>query len=676
MELAHPLEHEFAAALSQVRSGNFREAIRLCEQSLAKHAGEANFLCLAGKANIALKNFDAAEKYIDEAIRLHPDFATAFETCGDLMLLKGNASGARASFETALRLDPTRSITREKIDRAKQLATGDFIEPSSSPSALRMRFDVDITKARDFEKSGDSQSAEMIYRSILTEEPGHIEAARLLAGIAAQHNRFGEAEVFLKNVLGNDPDYTRAWVDLANAQRETGKLGDAVESARQVLRLAPDSAESHMIYASAVGMAGSHEEAIRAYQAAVDLAPERAGALCSMAHHQKTIGRQDDAIASYRRALAVKPDHAEAYWSLANLKTFRFDEREVAAIQELLSDAALPDESRAQLHNALAFEFEAGKNYASAFQAFEKCNAIRRRGETYDPVETETTCERIIELFDADFLAKNAGAPLSDARPILIVGLPRSGSTLIEQILASHSQVDGTHELAELPRAIQAVRRGRTRRSRFPEALVDFNGKDWESIGAEYLRRTELFRCGAPYFIDKNPNNFIYVGVLKLALPNARIINARRHPLDSCLGSFKQLFASGQPFSYDITELGEYYLQYQRLMDHWHDVLPDFVLDVRYEDVVSDLDGQVGRLLDFCGLPFEEACLQFHKTERAVRTASSEQVRRPIYGSSVNLWRRYEAHLDELIDILEPLLSKLPEADQPRILAQGAGTHS
>ncbi len=646
-------KEELAAAFSQISSGNFAEAIKLCDLCLTKHPGDARFLCLAGQASIALKQFDSAEQYIDEAIRVSPDFAAAFETRGDLMLLQGSPDKARVSYETAARLDPTRNLTHEKLKRMKQLEKG---RPATAVAARSGGFDDDIRKAADLEANGDRQSAELIYRDILTREPGHIEAARLLAGIAVFHKRFRDAEVFLKKVLDSAPDHARAWVDLANVQREMDKFDDAVESARHVLRLAPDKAESHMAYAGAIGMTGAHEEAIEAYQKAIDMAPEKAGAVCAMAHHQKTVGRQDDAIASYRRAIAIKPDHAEAYWSLANLKTFRFDDGEVAAMQELLRDDSLPDVSRAQLHNALGHEFESRKDYAGAFRHFERCNAIRRLSESYDPVETQTTYDRIIELFSSDFLEKNAGVPASAVTPILVVGLPRSGSTLIEQILASHSQVDGTHELGDLARAVQSVRRGKNRQSLFPEALAGMNRQDWQSIGEEYLQRTEIFRSGAPYFIDKNPNNFIYAGVLKIALPNARIINARRHPLDSCFGSFKQLFASGQPFTYDMTELGEYYLQYQRLMDHWHAVLPGFVLDVNYEDVVADLDGQVARLLDFCGLPFEEACLHFHETERAVKTASSEQVRRPIYSSSVNLWRNYEPHLDELIQVLQPIL--------------------
>ena len=415
-------------------------------------------------------------------------------------------------------------------------------------------------------------------------------------------------------------------------------------------------------------MTGDHREAIEAYEKALDISPDRAGALCGMAHHLKTIGSQEDAIASYRKAIEVKDDHAEAYWSLANLKTFRFTDDEVSAMHELLDRADLSDESRAQAQNALGLEFESRKDYDKAFGNFAKCNSVQRQYESYDPVDTEDTYGRIIDFFTTERFEKDAGAAEAEATPIMVIGLPRSGSTLIEQILASHSQVDGTHELGDLARAVQSARKTISKRVLFPEAFADYGTVDWQAIGEHYLTRTEQFRAGAPYFVDKNPNNFIYAGILKLAIPNARIIDARRHPLDSCFGSFKQLFASGQPFTYDLTELGEYYLQYRRLMEHWRKTIPGFVLDVRYEEVVADLETQVRRILDFCGLPFEEDCLRFHETERAVKTASSEQVRQPIYSSSVNLWRNYESHIDELIEVLEPLLLEMPTEQRPDAL--------
>ena len=665
-------KQQFQQALSQLQAGNAQMAAELCELGLQHFPGDGNFLVLSAKASIAMRNFAAAEKRIEDAIRLVPDFASAHETHGDLMLVQGRPNAAMSAYETAVRLDPANVRVHDKIDRARDLARRGNEAVPGDVERPRMPFQDRIRIAREYERNADPQSAEMIYREILGKDPDHSEAARLLAGIAVQNQRYRDAEIFLKQAVRAAPDYARAWVDLVGVQREMEHFEDALESAKQVLRLAPENAESFVVYASAIGMAGDHEEAIRAYTKALDIAPDRPAALCGMAHHQKTLGQTDAAIESYRKAIVVRPDHAEAYWSLANLKTFRFDDAEVEAMERLLERDDLPDESRAQLNNALGLEHESRRDYGRAFKHFRDCNGIRRRNETYDPMETESTYDRIIEMFTPEFIAKNAGAPDTDVTPIFVVGLPRSGSTLIEQILASHSAVDGTHELGDLSRAVRASWHRKRSRSRFPEALSEFGLKQWQRIGEHYLERTERYRSGAPFFVDKNPNNFVYAGVLKLAIPNAKIIDARRHPLDSCLGSYKQLFASGQPFTYDVTELAEFYLQYQRLMDHWHSVLPGFVLEVQYEQVVADLEGQVRRMLDFCGLPFEDACLRFHETERAVKTASSEQVRRPIYSSSVNLWRNYEPFLGELVHILKPLLVKLPAQDRPAELAGGS----
>jgi tetratricopeptide (TPR) repeat protein len=584
---------------------------------------------------------------------------------GDLLLVSGDVRDALRAYETALQLGATVTTTRRKLAKAQQIiaSAGDRAD-DGRPLRKQMAFAEEIRTAEQFEKDGDPRSAEAIYRKVLKTDPDHVEASRLLAGIAAAQEQFQEAEVFLKHAVTIAPDYPRAWVDLANVQRQLEHYDDAIASAARITAMAPDKAESYMVYGSVVGAAGRHDEAIEVYARAIALAPEKAGAMCAMAHHLKTVGRRDEAIAQYRACIAHRSDHCEAYWSLANLKTFRFADAEILAMHDLLDSERLSDESRAQLHNALGLEYEARRDYDKAFENFELCNILKRKAESYDPVDTESTHDRVIELFTEEFLQAEPGDE-QQPTPIFVVGLPRSGSTLIEQILASHSQVEGTHELSDLSKVMRGMRQRARREQRFPEIVAHLKSTGWSSIGAEYMARTAKHRSSSACFIDKNPNNFIFAGVLKLAIPNCRIINARRHPLDSCLGTYKQLFASGQPFSYDMTELAEYYLQYQRLMDHWHRVMPGFVLDVQYEDVVGDLESQVRRILEFCNLPFEDTCLRFHETERAVKTASSEQVRRPIYATSVNLWRNYERHLSAMIEIMTPILRELPANSRP-----------
>jgi len=664
-------QEAFKQALSYLKSGDAKMCLTACNVALKRFPKDVNLLCLCARANITLHLFEDAKKNLDAAILIAPDFVIARDTYGDLLFIQGKPDQALKEYQYTLQLDPGRTRIEEKIERAKALQTKlqalqkKAQEDRSITSQPRMSFEDEMTQALEHKEAGSGREAEDIYRSILKRDPNHVEAARLLARIAMDHERYHEAEIFLMRVVQNAPDYARAWVDLANAQKEQDKYNEATKSALELLRITPDSPESHMLYAGIIGSAGRHEEAIMAYEKVIALEPEKPGAFSSMAHHLKTIGHQDEAIAAYRQSIAIKPDHTESYWSMANLKTFQFDNKEIDAMQALLLEKDLPDASRVHVYNALGHEYESRKDYPKAFDNFSACNQLRRQSESYDPVETETLHQKIITIFNTGCFEQDA-ADVSDVSPIFIVGLPRSGSTLLEQILASHTQVEGTHELSDLSRTIQSVRRKNpVGKKSFPESLEHYKLQQWVAIGQGYLESTKKYRTDRAFFVDKNPNNFTFIGALKLALPNAKIINARRHPLDSCYGSYKQLFANGQPFTYDLVELGEYYLQYQNLMEYWHKVLPNFILDVHYEKVVSDLETEVERMLDFCGLPFEENCLRFHETERAVKTASSEQVRQPLYSSSINLWRKYENNLGDLIEILRPLLIKLPKSEQP-----------
>ena len=658
---------QFDEALAHLRAGDSVAAAAVCDEALNAYPRDANLLCLAARVHLSLQQFDVAQRHLDDAVRLHPDFAVAHDVVGDCLFAQGYAASAVRAYEQALRLDPTYIGVLRKIERAKKLLQKAKNSPQSQQAtpSRRMAFPEEIQKAEQLSKNGEAKKAEEIYRNILKRDPNHVEAARLLAGIAVDNKKFKDAEVFLRHAIAITPDYTRLWVDLANVLRELNNPQEALECATKVMELAPKMAESYLLYAGILGMTSRHQEAIEIYEKALAISPKKPGALCSMAHHLKTVGKQDEAIAAYRRCTEFKPDHAEAYWSLANLKTFQFDDAEIKTLYDLLDDDELPDESRVQINNALGLDRESRGDYDTAFSHYQQCNSLRRKTESYDPVETETRFDRIVEVFSKEFLDQRSGVGDPDPAPIFVVGLPRSGSTLIEQILASHSMVDGTHELTELTAAIKGLRRSPKKNSNFPDTLPGLSAEEWQDLGRNYVDSTRQYRSGAVHFIDKNPNNFTFVGLLRLALPNAKIINARRHPLDSCFGTYKQLFASGQPFSYDFTDLGEYYLQYARLMEHWHQTVPGFMLDVQYEEVVQDLETQVRRILDYCGLPFEEACLRFHETDRAVKTASSEQVRRPIYSSSVNLWRNYESHIGELLDVLEPVLVALPEADRP-----------
>lgn len=640
-------------------------AEQMCENALAEFGQDANFLCLSGRALIMLGRYAQAEERLNNAITLSPDFPRPHVIRGELRLMQGRIEQAVEELRLAIELGDDDPATQLKLGRALMLegdrqAAGDAIDAFMRKNPDRER----LVQAFELEQTGKPAEAEKIYRDILARDPENVDALRLLAGTATALNQHRDAEILLKRALELAPDYGKAMADLVNNQIEQEKLEEAHSYATRLIRIGGDNPDSHLLFGNVLSAAGDYQGAIDAYKKSLEIAPEHPGALSGLGHSLKTLGQQDEAIAAYRQCLKFNPLFTETYWSLANLKTFRFSEQEVRSMEELLGRPDAPKTAQEFLCNALATEYEKRAQYDRAMEHFARCNALRRQKEYYDPVETEVLHDAIIEVFDQEFLSQPAADDF-DTIPIFIVGLPRSGSTLIEQVLASHTLVEGTHELSDLPRVIKQMPKLLGMKESYPAAIQSVDAAGFAKLGRTYLERTGKFRAGERYFTDKNPNNFAHVGLIHLALPQAVVIDARRHPLDSCLGTFKQLFAKGQPFSYDLSEVAGFYLEYERLMAHWDEVLPGKVLHVRYEDVVRDLESEVKRILEHCGLPFEAQCLRFHETERAVKTASSEQVRQPIYSTSVNLWRHYEKHLAPAIEILDPVLRRLPASEQP-----------
>jgi tetratricopeptide (TPR) repeat protein len=615
---------------------------------------------------VKLKRFDEARAQIEHALSIFPEFERAHDVRGELLLAQGQLPEAAEAFQKALRINPERQRTRMQLGRIFMRL--DRVEEAQALKDEFMEFgqdNKDISRATGFEKEEKFAEAEKLYRQILIRNPDNVSAMRLWAGLGIKQRQYASAEVLLKRAVKLEPGFSLAWSDLVTVQFEQDKTLDAIESAKRLIKLDPRVLNGHLLLASACAAAAHYEEAIESFDKALEIAPDHVGALCGKGNTCRTIGDQEGAIAAFRRSIKADPLYAEAYWNLANLKMFRFEDSEVDDMLALVGDERIPPEGQVELNNALGLEFDGRKEYDRAFGFIDRGNQLRREREFYDRVEHEEMADTAIEAFTPQFLEDNQGHGDPAPDPIFIVGLPRSGSTLLEQILSSHSMVEGTHELRDLALTIRSNRKVGGPYLHYQKFLSNIDQDVYKSLGSEYIERTRRHRSGLPFFTDKNPNNYVHVGLLHLILPKAKIINAKRHPLDSCFGSYKQLFAMGQPFSYDLIELGEHYLQYQRLMDHWHEVLPGKVLDIQYEVVVADLEGQVRRILEHCGLGWEDACLRFHETSRAVKSASSEQVRQPIYSSSVNSWRHYEAHLEPLIEVLEPLLAELPREDRP-----------
>jgi len=667
---ANPTVREvYNLAIRHRDAGDDAQAELICRRALPAYGKDPNILCLLGESLLNQRRPQEARQWFGRALELFPEFARAMEGMGRAYLKEKKAGKALRFLQQAASRVPDRVTTQMALGRA-YAAVGQGIE---SDRAFGRAFELDpvkaaIARAVEAQRADRVGEAERILRELLAEHPDEVTALRLLGTIASDTNRWGAAKRLLERTVRLAPDFILAWSDLATLYLRQERFDEALENIEHAIALDSSLPYAWVIKGNILAKAQRHQEALDTYQKALDISPGHAGALSGRGHVLKTIGRQQESIAAYRECIREFPAFGEAYWSLANLKTFEFNAGEVAAMLRLVEEKELADEPKVNMLLSLGKHYENEKDYDRAFAFYRRGNDLRRRHEVYDPVQTQVIHDRIIEVFSRDFIESRQGRGNPDPAPILVVGLPRSGSTLIEQILASHSQVEGTMELPDLARCIKEVNRAKRDRKEYPEALAELGAEDFARLGKKYLESTMRYRTGRAYFIDKMPNNFPSIGFLHLILPNAKVINARRHPLDSCMGCYKQLFYKGQSFTYDQFELAQYYLQYQRIMDHWHAVLPGKVLDVRYEDMVNDQEAQTRRLLEYCGLPWEDRCLRFWETERAINTASSEQVRQPIYKGAVNFWKNYEAHLGETIAILEPLLKDLPPEDRPKSL--------
>ena len=651
-----------------MRSGDAQLAAELCRSALSEYPTDAKIRCLLGTALVRLRKFDEAEEQLRKADAVLPDIPKVHRELGNALLGQGRGAEAIECFKRVVALTPDKAVAHSDLSIALSKLGRDEEARQALDESFRLQPErQELFEAAEHHRAGRFKEAELVYREVLRKDPGNVSATRLLGSVATELGRYRLAVRLLRNATKMAPEFFGAWTDLARALLEKEDFDESQKALDQAIRLEPELPYPRMLLGNLLTKAGRYEEAAEAFKVALQKQPDHGGSLAGLGHVLKTIGLQDEAVETYRDCIRTHPAFGEAYWSLANLKTFRFTDDEIEVMERHVDDERLPEETRINFHFALGKAYEDGGDFARAFSSYDRGNATRRMNESYDPVQTETIHDRIIETFTADFFEDNMGTGDPDGAPIFIVGLPRSGSTLIEQILASHSQVDGTHELPDLARVIRTINQRRPDGASYPEAMRHFEREELADLGRQYLESTRWHRRGKPYFTDKMPNNFACVGLLQLILPNAKIINARRHPLDSCMGSYKQLFFRGQAFTYDLIELGEYYLQYQRLMDHWNRVLPGLVLDVHYEELVMEQDAQTRRLLAHCGLPWEEGCLRFYETNRAVNTASSEQVRQPIYRGSINSWRRFEPQLAPLIEVLEPLLHELPEDQRPNI---------
>ena len=652
----HSSPPDRAAVLKQAQSalqaGQYGMARNGATGLIAQDPSDQDALYLAAVASRYLGEHEAAFSYLDALKRLTPEHGRAFQEEGHVWRSIGDTARALSAYQLATRYNPALLASWER--QADLLSTRGQADAASAARAQLARLQglpKELLAVTNHIHEGRVLRAEEIARAFLLKHPRHVEGMRLLADIGTRLGVHEDADFLLETAIALEPDNVQLRIDHIQVLRKRQKFAKALEQAEHLLKQDPGSPVFQSLHAIESMQAGSYETALAGFDRVLETLPGDPVTLTSRGHALKTYGRSEDAIASYRGALAADPLNGDAWYALANLKTYRFSEEELTAMERAQARPDLSFMSRVHIAFALGKAREDRSDFAKAFEHYKTGNDLKR-------MQTRYTTEQMVAEFEAqkrhctrDLFERRAGQGDPAPDPIFIVGLPRAGSTLIEQILASHSQVDGTLELPDILSIAHGLR-GRKQmsdRERYPRILHDLDPGALAQLGAQYLENTRIHRRGAPFFTDKMPNNFRHLGLIHLILPNAKIIDARRHPLDCCWSGYKQLFAEGQEFTYGLEDIGHYYAGYVDLMTHWEAVLPEGrILRVRHEDVLDDLEGQVRRILSHCGLPFEEACVRFHETDRAVRTASSEQVRQPLSRSGQDRWRPFQPYLDPL----------------------------
>jgi len=609
---------------------------------------------------------EGAKKTLEKLQRLRPTYGRAWQEEGHVHVAMGNKSAARVAFRKAV----TRNNSLLASWQALEQMTLDDGNRSLHAEATKHRqrlesLPQELLSVRNMMSENRLFKAERLCRAFLKDNPQNIEGMRLLADMGVKTGVLDDAEFILESALEFEPDNRYARFDYMNVLYRRQKYAESLQQAKRLREAEPDNDNYLAAYANQCVAIGNYDEALEIYERLVKRADGKPGLHLVHGHALKTIGRLDDAIWSYRRSYRERRDFGDAYWSLANLKTYRFSTAEVESMRSFESLPTTSVEDRIHLCFALGKHYEDSEDFAAAAEFYLRGNALKKDELHYQSEAMTQRLQLQQQVCDEAFFAQRAGSGCDVSDPIFIVGLPRAGSTLLEQILASHSQVDGTLELPNIPALAHRLdgRRFKDDNPRYPKILAEVPHEKLREFGEAFIEDTRVHRGDAAFFIDKMPNNFRHIGLIHLILPNAKIIDARRHPMACCFSGFKQLFASGQEFTYGLGEIGRYYRDYVELMDHWDAVLPGKVLRVQYEDVVADLEPEVRRILDHCGLPFEEACLNFHRTERSVRTPSSEQVRQPIYKSGLEQWRNFEPYLDPLKQALGPVLQRYPIDD-------------
>jgi tetratricopeptide (TPR) repeat protein len=623
---------------------------------------------MLGTANRTMGAADAALAVLEPLLKAHPNWAAAHCELGLALGAAGRGDAAIEALRRAVALKPDIPAAWRAL--GDHLTATEDAQGADDAYAQSVKFstrDPRLMEAAACLCEGRIAPAEALLRDHLKRNPTDVAAIRMLAEVAARLGRYGDSETLLARCLELAPSFAPARHNYAIVLHRQSKSEEALVEINRLLAAERRNPGYCNLKAAILVRIGDYDEAIELYAAVLAQYPNQAKAWLSYGHALKTAGRQNDCLDAYRKTIALVPSLGEAWWSLANLKTVRFTPADLQAMHAQLERPDLADEDRMHFHFAIGKAQEDAGAYQESFEHYARGNSLRKAAIRYDATETTAHVRRSKALFSRELFAERKGVGCPAPDPIFIVGLPRSGSTLLEQILSSHPSVEGTMELPDIGVIARTLdgRKTKSEPSRYPEILASLSAKDFHALGERYLATTRIQRkTGAPFFIDKMPNNFAHVGLINLILPNARIIDARRHPLGCCFSGFKQHFARGQHFTYSLEDIGHYYRDYVALMAHFDALLPGRVHRVIYETIIADTEAEVRRLLAYCGLPFDEKCLRFYENERAVRTASSEQVRQPIFRDAIEHWRHYDPWLGPLKGALGPVLDAYPDTPE------------
>ena len=626
-------------------------------------------------------NLNECIEQLEEILTIHPANLKVLNMLLDTYIKINKAAEALKIIKKLIRLEPNKKEHQEKLiklhqflndDQAYQSALIEFHKNFPSIQTARIISNIHIENDREEEsdqviqnffesdktygelykairhvKAGRLKLAEESYKKVLKKDKNNIDALRLLGLLAFKTKDYEIAERLFLKVLQLDPSFSLAWDNLAKLYRIQNKLLKSIPAFENLIKLDPRNFEALVSLGTVFIKLSKYHEGIQLYEKSLKIKPENPRVYLSLGHALKTIGERKKSEAAYQNAIKYFSLSGEAYWSLANLKTYEFSDKEIINMESSLTKNIHPNEMT-QMHFALGKAYESKRQFDKSFEHYAEGNWQQRKQISYNAEDYKISIDELIDFFDKNKNLYNAKAQSNFDDPIFILGLPRSGSTMIEQILSSHSLIEGTQELPNIltiSRDIKLI----DQKKGYPHNLLGLDQSSFDDLGKKYIDETKWARSSTPYFIDKMPNNFVHIGLIKLILPKAKIIDARRNPMDTCFSCFKQYFAKGQHFTYDLDDIARYYKDYVRLMDYWKKLFPEEIFTINYEQVIENPNDRIRDLLEFCNVKFEDSCINFHKSKRPVKTASSEQVRQPMYKTGLDYWKNYSNNLETLL---------------------------